>query len=267
MALVAQITVGSTLVIEVDADPEGGITAPAGSLALDSANAKLYQNTDGATAWVPVGIDGTLYGDGSDGAVSLGSNTTLTRDMFYTTLDTNGFDIITDGFRIFANVSVTIGSGDDVGATGDSGGAGSAGAGGSSGAGATGNALVAGADGGAGGFNSATGSAGVSKINALGGDGGAGGNSGAGDSGGAAGTTTAPVAGAGTVRARPSCTTGFLFGSASPGPAAPGAGGGGGGGDISSGGGGGAGGGGTVLIAAPLINLVGTITADGGLAI
>ena len=52
MAIVAQRTVGDILVMQVDADPNGSVTAPKGSLASDSVAAKLYQNTDGGTTWV-----------------------------------------------------------------------------------------------------------------------------------------------------------------------------------------------------------------------
>jgi hypothetical protein len=52
MAVKAQRTVGRILLMEVDADPSGSITAPRGSLASDSTSGKLYQNTDGGTTWV-----------------------------------------------------------------------------------------------------------------------------------------------------------------------------------------------------------------------
>lgn len=49
-------------------------------------------------------------GDGSDGAATIASGTTtLTRDMYYTTLVVNGTGILaTAGFKIFASVSITV---------------------------------------------------------------------------------------------------------------------------------------------------------------
>lgn len=50
------------------------------------------------------------FGDGSDGAVTIsnGSTTTLTRDMYYTTLTlNNNSQINTGGYRIFASVAIT----------------------------------------------------------------------------------------------------------------------------------------------------------------
>ena len=46
---------GDIWVMQVDANPDTIVTAPKGSLALDSTNGAMYQNTDGATAWSEVG--------------------------------------------------------------------------------------------------------------------------------------------------------------------------------------------------------------------
>jgi hypothetical protein len=43
-----------------------------------------------------------LFGDASDGNVTLGSDSALSRDMFYDTLDLAGFSLHANGFRIFA---------------------------------------------------------------------------------------------------------------------------------------------------------------------
>lgn len=75
-----------------------------------------------------------VYGDGSDGAVTISGDTTLTRDMFYTTLTVNsGFTLNTGGFRVFAKTSVTVngtiarnGNAGNNGTNGTGGGAGGA---------------------------------------------------------------------------------------------------------------------------------------------
>lgn len=54
-----------------------------------------------------------IYGDGSDSAVTLGAGTTLlSRDMYYTSLVVpNGATLVTGGFVVFANASITIQAG------------------------------------------------------------------------------------------------------------------------------------------------------------
>jgi hypothetical protein len=44
-------TVGAASILIVDGDPSGQVTASRGSLAIDTANGALYQNTDGSTTW------------------------------------------------------------------------------------------------------------------------------------------------------------------------------------------------------------------------
>lgn len=52
MAIVNRISVGETDVIVVDADPNGVITAPTGSVALlNTGTGTAYVNTDGSTSW------------------------------------------------------------------------------------------------------------------------------------------------------------------------------------------------------------------------
>lgn len=58
MAILHKITVGDLLVLQVDADPNGGVAAPKGSLAMDSVNGTMHRNTDGSTTWEAV--SGTL---------------------------------------------------------------------------------------------------------------------------------------------------------------------------------------------------------------
>ena len=58
MAILHKITVGDLLVLQVDADPNGSVAAPKGSLAMDSVNGTVHRNTDGSTTWEAV--SGTL---------------------------------------------------------------------------------------------------------------------------------------------------------------------------------------------------------------
>lgn len=151
-----------------------------------------------------------LFGDGSDGAVTIAADTTLTRDMFYTTLTINaGFTLNPGGFRIFASTSIIVNG--TIARNGNNGANGSAGVDGNSGstggaAGASGATLAAGSlfgspasvtsgaggNGGPAGTGNAgnpgtAGTAGTSIASAIGGNGGAGRAGGAGGSGGAGG--------------------------------------------------------------------------------
>jgi hypothetical protein len=54
MAVIAQITVGHIRILDVNANPNGTVSAPKGSLASDEVAAILYINTDGAMAWSQV---------------------------------------------------------------------------------------------------------------------------------------------------------------------------------------------------------------------
>lgn len=96
---------------------------------------------------------GNIFGDGSDGAVIISSNTTLTRDMYYTDLTINStFTLDTGGYRIFGN-GVLINNGtirnNGANASGTTGGSGGAG-----------GSLKSGGTGGAGGNITAGGNAG-----------------------------------------------------------------------------------------------------------
>jgi hypothetical protein len=50
MAVIAQITIGHIRIMDVNANPNGSVSAPKGSLASDETTATLYINTDGAMA-------------------------------------------------------------------------------------------------------------------------------------------------------------------------------------------------------------------------
>ena len=48
------------------------------------------------------------FGDGSDGEVTISVNTTITRDMFYSSLTVNDtFNLTGGGFKIFCSGTVT----------------------------------------------------------------------------------------------------------------------------------------------------------------
>jgi hypothetical protein len=51
MAVIAQITIGHIRILDVNANPNGSVSAPKGSIASDETTATLYVNTDGAMAW------------------------------------------------------------------------------------------------------------------------------------------------------------------------------------------------------------------------
>jgi hypothetical protein len=128
-----------------------------------------------ATRWIEVGADYSLFGDGSDGDVTIVADSTLTRDMHYGQLTVNaGVRLDTGGFRIFARKSIvnngvihrdgTVGTG--VGGTAK--GAGTVGGGGAGGA-ATAAAYQLGGTGGASNNGSAAGFAAANPPEAEGG--------------------------------------------------------------------------------------------------
>ena len=206
---------------------------------------------------------GTLYGDGTDGVVTISSNTTLTADKQYKTLTVDStYSLDVDGFLVQVSGTCTVnGTIDCDGAhpgTNPGGGshAGSAGRSnntyGGSGGGGTGGAASAG-----------NGTAGTATNPSLGDSAGAGGNADAGGGTGAAGGAATQIEkGYGAVKAVPGLKQfdGTLI--------KGGAGGGGGGGDAAGnkggGGGGGSGAGICVVLASTLVNN-GAIQADGGL--
>ena len=194
-----------------------------------------------------------LYGDGSDGDVTVSVDTTLVRDMYYDNLVVNaGVRLSTGGFRLF--VKGTLVNNGYVSHNGQPA------AGASGGAGAAAGAVGGGAAGGNGGATAGAGSAGSSKSSSFGGAGGAGGT--ATGAGGAGGAATAPVAALGTIRDLVSGVRGRLLDAT---PVQGGAGGGGGGGSATNPGGGGGGAGGVVLIVGRAIdNTSGIIEAQGG---
>ena len=201
-----------------------------------------------------------FYGDGSDGAVTLGAGTTtLTKEMNYTTLVVpNGSTLDPGGFRVNAKVSITVATGGIITrAGGDASGA-------TNGSGyADGSTQLGGsASGGSGSFNFGNSGSGIGS-NGIGGVAGDGGNSGA-STGGTGGSQTPPNASKGTMHCLPAAATGQVVGSGNTAMVRGGTGAGGGAGDAINQGGGGGGGGGVMILCSPTITNNGTITANGG---
>lgn len=164
-------------------------------------------------------VDGTMinvnvFGDGSDGDVTISADTTLTRDMFYNSLTVNSTKVVTTGgYRIFVKGTLTVnGSIMYNGGTGGTGGNGSTsaadgsqgtnGTAGIAGTGTSTGVVSGGIDGAAGGAGSGVaGSTGSSSSNSIGtssgSTGGAGGRTGMGGmaagTGGAGGSVTTKI--------------------------------------------------------------------------
>lgn len=199
----------------------------------------------------------SLYGDGSDGNVTISVDTTLTRDMYYDTLTVNsGITLNTSGWRVFAKTAIVNNGTIKCG--------GVAGAGIVGGTPATSGALSTGWDG-YGGGNGAVGNSTANRtIPSVVGIGGAGGASGTGLAGGTV-ATTALATTYGTPRSLPNAITGYaIVGSLTPAFFTGGQGGAGGAGASGSPGGGGGQGGGVMVLAAKTITNAGTITVAGG---
>ncbi len=235
-----------------------------GLVPLSGGGTANYLRADGTWNDPTLPTASDLYGDGSDGNVTLVANTTLAQDTFYNVLDLAGFNINTNGYRLFALGGI-IGTG-TIGRAGLPGGNGAGGLGGTPGLALGGAALPGTVNGGAGGSGATPGGAGgnVSLVpRGYTGTGGAGGAAGsAGGAGGIISSTQAANQG-GWRLAFTAIQARTINGSAFN---AIGAGGGGGGGGSGPnvGGGGGGGGGGWVVVCAPTIAATVTITARGG---
>ena len=192
----------------------------------------------GAAGAVGLGI----FGDGSDGDVTISADTTLTRDMYFNKLDVPaGVHLDTGGFRVFCKTKCTI-----DGTIRNNGGNAS----GSGGHGAPSGTVGGGANGGE------DGQPGTSIADAAGGNGG-----GNGPPGGTAIPPAANHGGVDALRALPYAVTGTLAGTG--GATLINGGAGGSGGPPSTDGGGG--GGGVVIVAAKAFSGTGQIQANGGL--
>lgn len=244
----------------------GTVTLPSGGVTLssiaDDADSTKVLTAGGASAdphWAAVNSTTTAsgifsaigYGDGSDGAGTISTDTTLTKDMLYTNLTVNSGTLNTVGYRIYATGTVTIASGAKIAADGGNA------AGGDYGQGVA--SAKCGASG-TGTYGMAVGQPGTS-VTGLGGAGGAGG-SGSNLAGGAGGTATGATTLTNVSLYIP--CIGIL--ALSTGGKAGGGGGGSGGSNPgwASSGGGGAGGGTLVIVAGTAINNSGTLSAKGG---
>lgn len=276
MAGVTGVTVASSAPIAVD------INGQLSSLGTGTLGQILISTGTTSPTWqssAALSTPSAVFGDGSDGLQTFDGSTvilgltpsgntyTLLRDIFLgTSTINNGVSIITNGFRMFCNGTLTnngtikyngnngladgtagavlsnntssINPGGTTSAYGTAGGAGNVGAGsnGVTGAGAT--------------------------IGAFGGTGGTGGTGGS--AGGTGGTLTVLPAAVGSIRSIPWSTVGYTFNAGTYTKIQGGAGGGGGGGDGAAKGGGGGSGGGIVLLVSLFIAGTGSIQARGG---
>lgn len=184
-------------------DPNGIISAPAGSLCLDDTTPGVWVNTDGATAWSLLATAATAaqgigwFGDGSDGTVTWDgvSNVlglapvagvyTLTRDvMLSNSTVANGARVDTAGFRYFDNGTCTINGTGRISRNGNAGGNAAGAAAGAAGAACRGTTVLL-ADGIAGAVGGGAGPAQANAARRLTGGAGVagGGNGGAGTAG------------------------------------------------------------------------------------
>ena len=210
----------------------------------DVPNAPMFTD-DAGTDFNLLSGGAAMFGDGSDGNVTISSNVTLTSDMYYDTLTVDiTFTLDTAGFRVFCKTTAAV-----AGVISNSGPAGSTGTGGVA---PTAQVLGGGSDGGNQNSN------GAALSDGTGGTGGTGG--GAGGTGGVITVPSEAQGGAGIIHTFPAAMTGLLVGA---GGSTVFQGGSGGGGGNTSGGGGGAGAG-IVTIAAPTITGAGSIEARGG---
>jgi hypothetical protein len=232
------------------AGPQGPAGAQGAKGDIGSQGSKGDTGTQGATG---IGT-AALYGDGSDGEVTINSGTTiLSRDMYYHNLTlAPGAILYPNGDRIFVSGTLTLGNGANITADANGGSGGSGGAGG-----ATGTHGGGGFGGNGGVINVIPPIAGATESNSLGG---------AGDgSDGGGGSVTLPAAAAGGTGVFRQALA-AISGRSLDGMIVNGGGGGGGGAGGGGLGGGGGGGGGVVIIAARTITVTGSalITARGG---
>lgn len=213
-----------------------------------------------------------VYGDGTDGNVTVSSSISLSRDMYYDNLTVTGAGTInTAGYRIFVRDLLTIDAGGRIHRNGNNGATPADGVTGGAGGAALGVGSLGGSTaGGAGGNTSAAGSAGTNAPQGVGGNGGAGGASNdtgtdASEAGGSAGLASGTGGlGPDGVRDLGAARGYIIAGSGTTVILQGGAGGGGGGGGDSGTGGGGGSGGGVVVIFAYRVANAGTIEANGG---
>jgi hypothetical protein len=251
--------------------PSTYISSTIGNVGMDLTNnsgrphAYIDGYDHGLSAWR------AYFGDGSDGEEAcdgsspvngmglIGDVYTLTRDCYFTNLTiSSSADVLLDGYRLFVNGLLVIGSGCSVGVPGNN----ATNNTGVPGAATMIGSVLGGSAGGAG--DTSTGANGTSSIDALGGSGGAGGAGGGSD--GYGGIVTHHTVNLGSIRHAPEALLGAIY-SCSAGvwtPISGGCGGGGGAGASGTTGGGGGGGGGVSIIAARIVTGAGSISVVGG---
>lgn len=145
-----------------------------------TANSLLWTGTDLLVKGSPL-ANNDVYGDGSDGDVTISSNTNLTRDMFYNNLTISAsYTLNPSGYRIFVKNTLTIAATAYIARNGNNGGNATNGSGFNPGtAGAAGAALAAGSIiGGIQGVAGGNGGAGGTSVGPLGGTNGSAGTTG-----------------------------------------------------------------------------------------
>lgn len=254
-------TVGTTATcvtgLQVNANAENVLPQLTASsiLSLDGSNkivtSAISQTTAANAGLVP---DVVFFGDGSDGAFadSSGGTTTLTKDMFYSSVTlTANSKIVTAGWKIHCSGTLSMASGSSISRNGINA------SGATAGAALTGTSTGGSFVGGNGGTVVPTnGSAGGTGTTNLGANGGRGAD-GSGTTGGAAGVTPVP-------NNNYYLPESFLSTTSIANNAGVGSGGGGGGGSVGQAGGGGGSGGGFLYVAAKVISGAGTLEAKGG---
>ena len=205
-----------------------------------------------------------VYGDGSDGDVTISANTTLARTMYYENLTVQaGFTLTPDGFAIYVRNTLTVEAGARISANGNNG-TNTPGANGGAGIAGTNRALWSLTTFGGGAGNLANGSSGQGSATDVGcGAGGRGGDSGTGNTGGNAGLAGAFSTARGGIRAAPFLNWVRIGGSSTAGARGGSGGGGGAGNGVTVGAGGGGGGLLMQILARHIVN-DGAISADGG---
>ena len=161
---IPELNVGENTIVLREFMDVGGIAEPpppgAGTVRIyrDSADGVLKRkNPDGTVASLDAaGLD--IFGDGSDGDVTVTADTTLTRDMFYNNLNVaGGVTLKSNGFRIFVRNTLTLGTNAVIDNSGSNGGTPTGGSGapggtlGGGGGGGTGASSYGGGGGGGGG--------------------------------------------------------------------------------------------------------------------
>lgn len=220
-------------------------------------NLQVLQYITANTRWEPTAINNAPFGDGANGAVTIGAGTTtLTGEKCYTTLVVNG-RLNTAGFIVRASVSITVNVGGVIDNDGES-----------AVAAARGNQITDAQLGGGGNTangGTGNGSNGGAVAAGWGGAGGAGGAGSGGRTGGNGGAATASNANQGVPRSIFALLTGQLIGGGTGLVLFRGGGGGGaGGGDGTNQAGASGSGAGVCLVLSPIIANSGRISANGG---